>query len=100
MPEPLVQAKIDALTDRFAPNMIGVHIRRTDNVTAIGKSGTDAFIRAMEAEIAADPDVKFFLATDEMKEEAVLREHFGDKIISNDTNPESAAKAILKGTEL
>lgn len=35
--------------------MIGVHIRRTDNVTAIGKSGTDAFIRAMKAEIAADP---------------------------------------------
>ena len=79
-----IQAKIDALTSRFAPHMIGVHIRRTDNVTAIGKSGTDAFIRAMEAEIAADPEVKFFLATDEMKEEAILREHFGDRIISNE----------------
>lgn len=79
-----IQAKITALTDRFAPHMVGVHIRRTDNVTAIGKSGTDAFIRAMEAELAADPDVRFFLATDERKEEALLREHFGDKILSNE----------------
>ena len=29
-----------------------------------------------------------------------MYERFADKIISNDTNPESAAKAILKGTEL
>ncbi|MCI5480554.1 MAG: hypothetical protein MR416_05160 [Lachnospiraceae bacterium] len=79
-----IQAKIDAFTDRFAPHMVGVHIRRTDNVSAIGKSGTEAFIRAMEAEIAADPDVKFFLATDERKEEDLLREHFGNRIISNE----------------
>ena len=64
--------------------MIGVHIRRTDNVTAIGKSGTDAFIRAMEAEIVADPEVRFFLATDEKKEEAILREHFGEKLLTNE----------------
>lgn len=83
-PTPEIQAKIDAVTDTFASHMIGVHIRRTDNVSAIGKSGTDAFIRAMEEEIALDPEVKFFLATDEREEEAILREHFGARIISNE----------------
>ena len=52
-PTPQIQEKINAITADFSSHMIGVHIRRTDNVTAIGKSGTDAFIRAMKAEIAA-----------------------------------------------
>lgn len=79
-----IQERIDAVAAGFAPHMVGVHIRRTDNVSAIGKSGTQAFIQAMEQEIALDPEVKFFLATDEMKEEQILREHFGDRIISNE----------------
>ena len=80
-PTPQIQEKINAITADFSSHMIGVHIRRTDNVTAIGKSGTDAFIRAMKAEIAADPEVRFFLATDEKKEEAILREHFGESFL-------------------
>ena len=83
-PTPQIQEKINAITADFSSHMIGVHIRRTDNVTAIGKSGTDAFIRAMKAEIAADPEVRFFLATDEKKEEAILREHFGEKLLTNE----------------
>ncbi len=84
VPVPQIQERIDSFTRQFAPHMVGVHIRRTDNVSAIGKSGTDAFIQAMEAEIAADPQVQFFLATDERKEEAVLRKHFPGKILSNE----------------
>lgn len=38
----------------------------------------------MKAEIAADPEVRFFLATDEKKEEAILREHFGEKLLTNE----------------
>ncbi len=84
VPTAAVQKRIDGFTSRFASHMVGVHIRRTDNVSAIGKSGTDAFIRAMEAEIAADPQVQFFLATDERAEEAVLRQAFPGRILSNE----------------
>ena len=41
-------------------------------------------IKAMEAEIAADPDVKFFLATDDKDEETLLRKTFPGKIVSNE----------------
>ena len=47
------------------------------------KSSTDAFITSMEAVLKKDPDATFYLATDDMNEEARLRERFGDKIISN-----------------
>ncbi len=75
--------KVSALTGP-ASHLIGVHIRRTDNKPAIGKSSTDAFLAAMEAEIAADPDVRFYLATDDLSEEKTLREHFPGRIISNE----------------
>ncbi len=65
-------------------HLIGVHIRRTDNKPAIGKRSTNAFLSAMEAEIASDPDVRFYLATDDLSEEKTLREHFPGKIISNE----------------
>lgn len=60
-----------------------MHIRRTDNQPAIGKSSTDAFLDSMKKEIAADPDTMFYLATDDMREETRLREVYPDRILSN-----------------
>lgn len=63
---------------------VGVHIRRTDNQPAIGKSSTDAFIRSMKQELEADPATMFYLATDDMEEEKRLREAFPGRILSNE----------------
>ena len=82
-PQKRLLGKVSALTEGNS-HLIGVHIRRTDNKPAIGKSSTDAFLSAMEAEIAADPNVKFYLATDDLSEEKTLREYFPDRIISNE----------------
>ena len=38
----------------------------------------------MKKEIDANPDVKFFLATDDKDEEALLRKTFPGKIVSNE----------------
>ncbi len=43
---------------------IGIHLRRTDNEKSIIHSPLEKFIEAMTAEIVADKDVKFFLASD------------------------------------
>ena len=84
-PTPQMQEKIDKVCERFSSHNIGVHIRRTDNKPAIGKSSTDAFVASMQRELAADADTMFYLATDDMQEEAHLRKLFPDKIISNET---------------
>ncbi len=78
-----LQERIDEMTAGFGPSCVGVHIRRTDNRPAIGKSSTDAFLRSMQAELKANPHTTFYLATDDMREEHALREAFPGRILSN-----------------
>jgi hypothetical protein len=71
---------------RYQPGlgrMIGVHIRRQDNRQSVAASPTAAFVRQMRRELELDRDVQFFLATDEPREEATLRQEFGDRIHSH-----------------
>lgn len=85
---PFVPAKeianqIQKKQSELGAHAVGVHIRRTDNKPAIGKSSTDAFIKSMTDTLTADPDTMFYLATDDLTEEKNLREVFPGKIISN-----------------
>lgn len=83
IPTASLQKRIDEMTAQFGSSCAGVHIRRTDNQPAIGKSSTDAFIQSMKKELEEDPRTCFYLATDDMTEEARLREAFPGKILSN-----------------
>ncbi len=64
--------------------LIGVHIRRTDHQEAIKYSPDELFVVKMRDEIAADPDVCFYLATDDGIVEEAFKTIFGDKIITFD----------------
>lgn len=79
-----LQRRIDAMTASFGQRSVGVHIRRTDNTVSMGKSTTEQFLALMEAELKAFPETRFFLATDDKKEEALIRKVFPGKIISNE----------------
>ncbi len=79
-----LQKRIDEVTARFTSDMVSVHIRRTDQVTSIAYSKTENFVELMKKEIAANPNVTFFLATDDKEEEALLRETFPGRIVSNE----------------
>lgn len=83
VPTDSLQMRIHEMTARFGCSCVGVHIRRTDNQPAIGKSSTGTFLESMKKEISADPNTMFYLATDDMEEEKRLREVFPDRILSN-----------------
>lgn len=61
----------------------GIHIRRTDNEMAVKYSPTSLFIDKMEKLLRINPNVKFFLATDEPSEERLFLDRFGDSIITH-----------------
>ena len=79
-----MQARIEELTSRFGDSCVGVHIRRTDNRPAIGKSSTESFTDCMRKELEKDPDTHFYLATDDLEEERVLRQAYPGRILSNE----------------
>lgn len=74
-PRPEIQERIAAVTCRFPSVTVGIHIRRTDNEKSVQGSPVSAFRRRMEAEIQVNPDVRFYLATDD---DALRRDLFAD----------------------
>lgn len=77
-------ADLQAIISRYVSSfegMIGIHLRRTDNLRARADSPTQLFVSAMEREIDLYPAARFFLATDDPEEETLLRQRFGDRLI-------------------
>lgn len=83
VPAKEIAEKIMQKQAELGTHAIGVHIRRTDNKPAIGKSSTDAFCKSMKEALANDSETMFYLATDDLSEEEFLRNQFPGKIISN-----------------
>lgn len=93
-PLPHIAQRIDQIVSKFTSNTIGVHIRRTDHKQAIAHSTDDAFIRALEREIAADIRVKFYLATDDEDLKLQFQERFSQHII---VQPTACCRDTLQG---
>lgn len=93
VPSAEVQDRMRRNTARFTTHTVGIHIRRTDNVMSIAHSPLSLFVRAMEEEIQAHPDARFFVASDSETDKAELADRFGDRILT------SAAPADRNSTE-
>lgn len=78
---PALLAKAASIRAHWGVEIVGVHIRRTDNLWSIQQSPTSAFFREMDVEIARAPNTRFFVATDDPSEEASMVERYGDRIL-------------------
>ena len=83
-----VQKKIDDMQKRhFAGcDVTGVHIRRNDHLSFLRKDHmlvcpTRMFVEAMDKMLRMNPAAKFFLATDDKKEERLIQLLFGKAVI-------------------
>ena len=76
-PVPAIERRIEALVPSGSGPFVGVHIRRTDHVEAIRHASVDRYERLMEEEIGRNPEVRFFLATDDGAVKQRLLQHFG-----------------------
>lgn len=78
-----LQKEIEHNCASFSAKTIGIHIRRTDNITSINESPTELFIEQIEKELLLCSEANFYLASDSEEDKRVLRAHFGDKILSS-----------------
>ncbi|WP_136659096.1 hypothetical protein [Nitratireductor sp. XY-223] len=79
-PAQKLQDRIQSLTSRFR-DTIGVHIRRTDHRPAREFSPTSLFKERMNALIAAEPGIRFYLSSDDPRELDAMKTEYGDRII-------------------
>jgi len=78
-----VEKRVQEVTSLFPNNIIGIHIRRTDNWNTMKYSPTNLFAEAMDKEIKNDKNVRFFLASDSMEEKIHFVNLYGDRIITS-----------------
>lgn len=95
-PLPHLQQQIDTLCRGFDEHTIGIHIRRTDHVTAISESPVDLFEQAIDEAIAHDPDASFYLATDDNSLKQSLRRRHPRRIMAQDCH---GTRSDLRGME-
>lgn len=79
VPVPRLRGMIDAQVGD-AQAMVGVHVRRGDHVKATERSTLEGFIAAMQAEVDARADTRFFVATDDPASLAALQARFGGRV--------------------
>lgn len=97
-PKSFLQEKIDSYKCK---NMIGVHIRRSDNIKSTMHSPLHRFIACMKKEMDGNPGVKFFVATDDPQVEVHLRGIFKDRIVTHNkrsfdrNNPLAIQDAVI-----
>lgn len=90
-PELLAQAR-RRVNDR--KDVIGIHIRRTDNTVAIEHSPLYLFEEAVDREIHINPDACFYLATDDPETKRYMMNKYGGRIICSD---QEATRNSVKG---
>lgn len=69
------EKKILQISENGKYRVIGLHIRRTDNIVSIQSSPTELFCQVLDARLKEDPSVRFYIATDN----ASLKEFFAGK---------------------
>lgn len=63
-------------------NVIGIHIRRGDHQVSIARSPLSLFIDKINEEIANDPYIRFYVASDSYSVKKKLMKMFGERIIT------------------
>ena len=76
-----VQNLINQEVQYFPDKIIGVHIRRTDNDKSVEESPIYLFVERMKKDLLADPDIHYFLATDDPSVEEELLKLFPSRIL-------------------
>ena len=82
VPNDELNDRIHSIVDKWHSRVIGLHIRRTDNALSISQSPIQHFYKVIDAELSADQDVCFYVATDDNDVKEDLTARYGDHIIS------------------
>ena len=82
-PKPSIMDGVNLMCNKLGPDFIGIHIRRTDNKNAILFSPTSLFIKEIKYLLTIDASIKFFLSTDSLEDQMLLKNTFPNNIFFN-----------------
>jgi hypothetical protein len=86
----------NVLLTQFADQMVGVHIRRTDNKDSVLRSSNQLFENEMVDMLKLNPNLKFYLSTDSENDKLYFTNLFAGKVISNNCEFDRNSKLSIK----
>ena len=75
-----IMGEVENRCRNFSDAMIGVHIRRTDNLASIRQSPIELFYQKLDEKIKENGKVAIYLATDSEEGKREMKERYGDRI--------------------
>ena len=79
-----IQRRIDDITTGWNGNVVGLHIRRTDNLRAIQQTPMEYFVSIIDKELQSDDRIRFYVATDDATVKEYLKGKFGEHILTEE----------------
>ncbi len=83
-PNKVVKQLIANYDSHFSEYVIGMHIRRTDNIDSIRMSPTELFIEKGRQELTLHPELTIFLATDSEEVKQQMQKEFGSHVVTSE----------------
>lgn len=80
---PLIEESVNHILKEIGPNVIGVHIRRTDSIESITYSPTSLFKDYLDRELMKDSNVKFYLASDSLEEKKYFKSIYNNNLVTS-----------------
>lgn len=77
-----IREKVKCYSERFNNKTVGIHIRRTDNISSIEKSPNYLFEEKIDEYLREDTDTVFFIATDDPSVEYYFKSKYPNHILS------------------
>ncbi len=81
IPRPIIKDRVGSFVGKYE-NLIGVHIRRTDNIVSINDSPTDIFYPLIDKAISSYENSTIYVATDDEKEIDKIIKHYGPEKVA------------------
>lgn len=93
-----VRREVERRQEHFAPETVGVHIRRTDHAAAIAKSPTHLFFEQLDHDLERNPALGIFLATDSDSVKQEMAGRYGSRVLTaHSTADRSSVDGIRDG---
>lgn len=89
-----IMEEVESRCRNFSDTLIGVHIRRTDNLASIRQSPIELFYQKLDKEIEEGDKAAIYLATDSGEVKLAMRKRYGDRILFSE---KKADRGSLEG---
>ena len=84
-----IKERVEEVTSLFSEKrVIGIHVRRTDNVISKKNSPLELFFKEMDKELVADKNVFCYVASDSLEEKKRLIVRYKERIITSFEQPQ------------